>query len=46
MYKVLFKGFTGGFQLSDEMDLELCKEFKNKCLKIGYKEVYIIQIIE
>lgn len=46
MFKVLYKGINGGFQLSEDMNLEQAKEFKNKCLNVGYKIVYIIKILE
>lgn len=46
MYRVIYKGFNGGFQLSEDMNLQEAHEFKNKCLKMGYDLVYIVQIIE
>ena len=45
-YKVLYKGFSGGFNLSDDMSLEEARNFKEKCLSMGYPTVYIIQVIE
>lgn len=45
-YKVLYKGFSGGFNLSDDMSLEEARNFKEKCLSMGYPTVHIIQVIE
>lgn len=45
-FRVLYKYINGGFDLSKDMDLEAAKAFKEKCLNMGYKEVYIIQIVE
>lgn len=46
-YRVIYKGFNGDFNLTEEdMDLEAAKKFKEKCLNMGYKIVYIIQIVE
>lgn len=47
MYRVLYKGFNGDFfLLSDEMDIESAKEYKQKYLNAGYPQVFIIQVIE
>lgn len=46
MYRILYKGFNGGFSMSDEMDLETAKEYKQKYLNMGYTQVFIIQIVE
>lgn len=45
-YKVLYKGFNGGFELTDDMNLDEARKFKDKCISIGYPSVYIIQIVE
>lgn len=46
MYRILYKGFNGGFSMSNEMDLKTAKECKQKYLNMGYTQVFIIQIIE
>ena len=46
MYRVLYKGINGGFQLSDDMDFDAACQFRNKCLNIGYDTAYVIQIVE
>ena len=45
-YRVLYKGFSGGFNLSDDMNLDEARKFKDKCISMGYPSVYIIQIVE
>jgi len=46
-YGVIYKGFNGDFNLTeDNMDLDTAKKFKEECLSMGYKIVYIIQIVE
>lgn len=45
-YRVLYKGFSGGFNLSEDMNLDEAKKFKDKCISMGYPLVYIIQIVE
>lgn len=47
MYKVIYKGINGGFRISeDSMDLETAREYKRKCIDMGYAVAYIIQIVE
>lgn len=46
MYRVLYKGINGGFQLSDDMDFDAACQFRNKCLNMGYDTAYVIQIVE
>lgn len=46
MYRVIYKMIHGDYILSDDMTLNEAKAFKEKCFKIGYKEVHIIQIVE
>lgn len=46
MYRVIYKMIHGDYRLSDDMTLDEAKNFKDKCIKCGYKEVFIIQIIE
>jgi hypothetical protein len=45
---VIYKFYSGGYEISDKMSLEDARIFKLKCLEMYYKEdeVYIIQIIE
>jgi hypothetical protein len=45
-YRVLYKGFSGGFNLSEDLKLDDARDFKEKCISIGYPSVYIIQIVE
>ena len=45
LYRVLYKGINGGFQLSDDMDFDAACQFRNKCLDMGYKTAYIIRIV-
>ena len=46
MYRVLYKGINGGFQLSDDMIFDVAVQFRNKCLNMGYDTAYVIQIVE
>lgn len=46
LYRVLYKGVNGGFQLSDDMDFDAACQFRNKCLNMGYDTAYVIQIVE
>lgn len=46
MYRVLYKGINGGFQLSDDMDFDTACQFRTKCLNMGYDTAYVIQIVE
>ena len=46
LYRVIYKGVNGGFQLSDDMDFDAACQFRNKCLNIGYDTAYVIQIVE
>lgn len=47
MYKILYKGFNGGWQLSDEFDdLGKARAFKNMLLDRGYPEAKIITEVE
>lgn len=46
LYRVLYKGINGGFQLSDDMDFDAACQFRNKCLNKGYNTAYVIQIVE
>lgn len=46
LYRVLYKGINGGFQLSDDMDFDAACQFRNKCLNMGYDTAYVIQIVE
>ena len=46
LYRVIYKGVNGGFQLSDDMDFDAACQFRNKCLNIGYDTAYVIQIAE
>lgn len=47
MYRVIYRGFNGDFNLTeDDMDFVAAKNFKEKCLSMGYKTVFIIQIVE
>lgn len=46
LYRVLYKGINGGFQLSDDMDFDTACQFRNKCLDMGYDTAYVIQIVE
>ena len=48
MFRVIYKGYTNGYQISDELTLDAAREFKDKCLKMNYpkENVHIIQIIE
>ncbi|GEM_PF-2236800 len=48
MYRVLYKMYSGGYQMTEEMTLENAEEFRNKCLKMNYprEHVHIIQIVE
>lgn len=48
MYRVIYKGYSGDYQMSDEMTLDAAKEFKDKCLKMNYpkENIHIIQIVE
>ena len=45
MYKVLYKGFNGGFSVSDEMDLDSAKAYKEKLINNHYPEVHIIKTV-
>jgi len=44
-YKVIYKGFNGGFSMSKEMDLKSAKTYKQKLIDMNYPEVHIIKII-
>ena len=46
LYRVIYKGVNGGFQLSDDMDFDAACQFRNKCLNMGYDTAYVIQIVE
>lgn len=48
MYRVIYKGYSGGYQMSDEMTLDAAREFRNKCLEMNYSKenIYIIHIVE
>lgn len=48
MYRVIYKGYSGGYQMSDEMTLDDAREFRDNCLKMNYlkENVHIIKIIE
>lgn len=46
LYRVLYKGVNGGFQLSDDMDFDAACQFRNECLDMGYNTAYVIQIVE
>lgn len=46
LYRVLYKGVNGGFQLSDDMDFDAACQFRNKCLNMGYDTAYVIQTVE
>lgn len=48
MYRVLYKTYSGGYQMSDEMSLEEARAFRDKCLKMNYpkENVHIIQVVE
>lgn len=48
MYRVIYKGYSGDYQMSDEMTLGDARKFKEKCLEMQYPEenIHIIQIIE
>lgn len=47
MYRVIYKGYSGSYQMSDEMTLDDARKFKNDCLKMNYpkENVHIIQIV-
>ena len=48
MYRVIYRGYSGGYTLSDEMTYGAAFEFKAECLLRGYPkdDVHIIQIVE
>ena len=48
MYRVIYKGYSGGYHMSDEMTLDAARKFKDDCLKKNYpkENVHIIQIVE
>lgn len=46
LYRVLYKGINGGFQLSDDMDFDAACQLRNKCLDVGYDTAYVIWIVE
>lgn len=48
MYRVIYKGHSGGYQMSNGMTLDAARKFKDDCLKMNYlkENVYIIQIVE
>lgn len=48
MYRVIYKGYGGGYHMSDEMTLDAARKFKDDCLKMNYlkENVHIIQIVE
>lgn len=48
MYRVIYKGYSDGYQMSDKMTLDAAREFRDKCLKMNYPKgnVHIIQIVE
>lgn len=45
-YRVIYKGYNGGFEISSEMTLEQAQEYKQKLIQSHYPTVYIIQIVE
>ena len=48
MYRVIYKGYSGGYHMSDEMTLDAARKFKDDCLKMNHlkENVHIIQIVE
>lgn len=34
MYRVIYKGYSGDYHMSDEMTLDVARKFKDDCLKI------------
>mgnify|MGYP000037630653 FL=1 len=48
MYRVIYKGHSGGYQMSNGMTLDAARKFKDDCLKMNYpkENVHIIQIVE
>ena len=46
MYRVIYKGFNGGFEMTEEMPLEKAQEYKQKFINARYPVVYIIHIVE
>lgn len=48
MYRVIYKGHSGGYQMSEEMTLDAARKFKDDCLNMNYlkENVHIIQIVE
>ena len=48
MYIVIYKGYNGGYHMSDEMTLDAARKFKDDCSKMNYlkENVHIIQIVE
>lgn len=45
-YRVLYKKLFCSLQLTDEMDLEEARKFRDTCLNNGYAAANIIKIIE
>lgn len=46
MYRVIYRGYNGGFEMTEEMPLEKAQEYKQKLINAYYPVVYIIQIVE
>ena len=48
MYRVIYKGYSGWYQMSEEMTLDAAREFRDNCLKMNYlkENVHIIKIVE
>ncbi len=48
VYRVIYKGYSGGYTISGEMTYGAAFEFKEECLLRGYLKdnVHIIQIVE
>ena len=48
MYRVIYKGYIGGYQMSDEMTLNAARKLKDDCLKKNYQKENdnIIQSVE
>lgn len=46
MYRVIYRGYNGGFEMTEEMSLEKAQEYKQKLINAHYSVVYVIQIVE
>ena len=48
MYRVMYKGYSGGYTISDEMTYGAAFEFREECLLNGYpkENVYIVYVVE